>query len=133
MPAMAGPPAAPANRAASAPTGDPDALRLVSRRTLWDGGTQVQAVAALAGLYPEARLKVHPSVLAALGSADGEAVRVSSTRGLLVLPAHGDRTLPARSALLAWNLPGGRAGDLIEAGAPFTEITVRPEGGDADG
>ncbi len=105
----------------------------MSRRTLWDGGTQVQSVPALAGLHPAARLSVHPSVLAAIGAADGEAVRVSSARGLLVLPAHGDRTLPARSALLAWNLPGGRAGDLIEAGAPFTEITVTLEGGDADG
>jgi anaerobic selenocysteine-containing dehydrogenase len=105
----------------------------VTRRTLWDGGTQVQAVSALAGLHPPARLTVHPSVLAEIGAADGEAVRVSSARGLLVLPAHGDRALPARSALLSWNLPGGRAGDLIDAGAPFTEITIAPEGGDPGG
>jgi assimilatory nitrate reductase catalytic subunit len=110
----------------------------VSRRTLWDGGTQVQAVPALAGLYPDACLTVHPSVLAAIGAAEGEPVRVSSARGLLVLPARSDRTLPARSVLLPWNLPGGRAGDLIDAAAPFTEVTVTEvtvtqEGGDADG
>jgi NADH-quinone oxidoreductase subunit G len=133
LPAMVGPPAVAARDATAPPPGDPDALRLVSRRTLWDGGTQVQAVSALAGLHPEARLTVHPSVLAALGAAEGEAVRISSARGLLVLPAHADGTLPARSALLPWNLPGGRAGDLIDSGAPFTEITVSPEGGDADG
>ena len=59
MPAMlASPTAPPAGEAA--PAGDPDALRLISRRTLWDNGTQVQAVPALAGLHPEARLTVHP-------------------------------------------------------------------------
>ncbi len=125
------------------PPGGSGGLRLVTRRTLWDGGTQVQAVPALAGLRPEARLTVHPSVLAAMGMADGEAVRVSSARGELVLPARSDPSLPSGSALLPWNLPEGRAGDLIDAGAPFTEImlteimvneiTVRPEGGDAGG
>jgi hypothetical protein len=68
-----------------------------------------------------------------MGLADGEAVRVRSTRGSLVLPAAGDPDLPARSALLLWNLPGAHAGDLIDARAPFTEITVVPEGGDAGG
>ncbi len=132
MPVSVAPPAVPPGTAVVS-TGDPNALRLVSRRTLWDNGTQVQAVPALAGLHPEARLTVHPSVLAAMGAADGEAVRVSSRRGVLVLPASGDPALPARSALLPWNLPGGRAGDLIDAGAPFTEITVSPEGGGAGG
>ena len=92
----------------AAPAGDPDALRLISRRTLWDNGTQVQAVPALAGLHPETRVTVHPMVMAAMGLADGEAVRVRSTRGSLVLPAAGDPDLPARSALLLWNLPGSR-------------------------
>jgi NADH-quinone oxidoreductase subunit G len=119
-----------------APAGAPDALRLVTRRTLWDAGTQVQAVPALAGLHPTPRLLVHPSVLAALGTAEGEAVRVESGRGSLVLPGVADDGLPAGTAVLAWNLPGGRAGELIDASAPFTEVVVGPaasEGGEGDG
>jgi NADH-quinone oxidoreductase subunit G len=135
MPAMIGPPApAPADGATPPEgSGGSGGLRLVTRRTLWDGGTQVQAVPALAGLHPGARLTVHPSVLAAMGAADGESVRVSSARGELVLPARGDPSLPPGSALLPWNLPDGRASDLIDAGASFNEITVRPEGGGAGG
>ena len=118
------------------PAGDRAALRLVTRRTLWDAGTQVQAVPALAGLHPEAKLIVHPSVLAGLGTAEGEPVRVVSGRGSLVLPGAGDFGLPVGTAFLTWNLPGAPAGELIDAAAPFTEVTVSavaPEGGDARG
>ena len=114
----------------------PDALRLVTRRTLWDAGTQVQAVPALAGLHPAPRLLVHPSVLAALGAAEGEPVRVDSNRGSLELPGVGDDGLPAGTAFLAWNLPGAPAGELIDSSAPFTEVVVAlaaAEGGDTDG
>ena len=116
-------------------------LRLVTRRTLWDGGTRVQNVPALASLHPEPCLRVHPSVLADHGNADGEQVRVSSARGSVVVAASGDPELPEGTAFLAWNLPGARAGDLIDAAAGFTEVTVTsgahasadPEGGVAYG
>jgi NADH-quinone oxidoreductase subunit G len=99
-------------------------LRLVTRRTLWDGGTLVQAVPLLSRLHPPARFTVHPSVLADLGAADGEKVRVVSGRGELTLPAEGDFTVPPGSVLLAWDLPGGAAGDLIDADLPFTEVRI---------
>lgn len=106
------------------PTGDRDSLRLVTRRSLWDGGTLVASVPALAGLHQQARLVVNPSVLAELGTAEGESVRVVSDRGSLILPASGDFALPPGSALLAWNLPGAHAGDLIDAAVPVTHIRV---------
>jgi assimilatory nitrate reductase catalytic subunit len=111
-------------------------MRLVARRTLWDGGTQVQAVSSLAALHPEARVIVHPSVLAGLGTAEGERVRVVSGRGSLVLPAVGDFAIAKGTALLRWNLPAANAGDLIDSALPYTEVrfeTVAPEGGDAHG
>jgi NADH-quinone oxidoreductase subunit G len=110
---------------------DAAALRLVTRRTLWDGGTEVQAVEALAGLAPPARLVVHPSVLAGLGAAQGEAVRVMSRRGSLTLPASGDFAMPSGTVWLPWNLPGVAAGDLIDATNPITEVQLElatPEG-----
>ncbi len=126
MPAMlAGPP----SLSVRAPDGDPSGLRLVARRTLWDDGTQVQAVPALAGLHPEPRVVVHPSVLAAMGLAEGEAVRVDSERGTVVLPASLDPDLPAGSVVVPWNLPGAHAGDLIDGTGPYTQVTVRPAAG----
>jgi NADH-quinone oxidoreductase subunit G len=111
-------------------------LRLVSRRTMWDGGTLVQSVPALASLHPQPVLRVHPSVLAGMGAADGEAVSVKSSHGSLTLPAVGDSTLPTGTAVLPWNLPGAHASDLIDASSAVTEVRLSStaiDGGEADG
>ena len=105
-------------------------LRLVARRRLWDGGTQVQTVPGLANLHPAPCLHVNPSVLAELGSADGEPVKVTSSRGSLVVPASGDKSVPQGSAVIAWNLPGVRAADLVDGYAPYTEVTISPADGE---
>jgi anaerobic selenocysteine-containing dehydrogenase len=138
MPAMLGLPALPHPGGPGGPAarGDPGALRLVTRRTLWDAGTQVQAVPALAGLHPPPRLMVHPSVLAGMGIAEGEAVQVVSGRGALTLPATADFALPPGTVVLAWNLPGAAAGELIDSATPVTEVTLQPAtsaGGGSDG
>jgi NADH-quinone oxidoreductase subunit G len=133
MPAMLGVPDGPPPSVAEAGTpASGQTLRLVTRRTLWDGGTQVQSVPYLAALRPAARLVVHPSVIAELGTAEGETVRVASGRGMLVLPIVADFGVPPGTAVLPWNLPGVSAGDLIEARAAVTEVRVEavaPEGG----
>jgi anaerobic selenocysteine-containing dehydrogenase len=122
---MLGRPAVPPPASEPAPPPDPQStLRLVTRRVLWDGGTQVQSVAYLAGLQSPARLVVHPSVLADLGTAEGEALRVKSRRGSLVVPASGDFSVPPRTAVLPWNLPGACAGELIDAGDTVTEVRL---------
>ena len=65
-----------------------------------------------------------------MGLAEGEAVRVDSSRGSLVLPGVGAiRTCRPGSVVVPWNLPGAHAGDLIDARPPFTEVTVRPAAG----
>jgi anaerobic selenocysteine-containing dehydrogenase len=112
------PPAGPSS------AGDRTSLRLVARRSLWDAGTQVQSLPALAGLHPEPRLVLHPAVLAELGTADSEAVRVTSDRGSLVIAATGDYAIPPGTAIVPWNLPGAHAGDLIDGAVPYTEVRV---------
>ncbi len=118
-----------------APNGDGalgEGLRLVSRRTMWDGGTQVQASSHLAGLAPEPTVRLHPGVLAELGVAHGEKVRVRSTRGSLIVAAAADPAVPSGTAVIPWNLPGGRAGDLIDASSRVTYVTVTDASGGAD-
>jgi len=127
MPAPLGPPPVPAPVAGDAPG---DGLLLVSRRTMWDGGTQVQATAPVAGLAPAATVRVHPAALAELGVAEGEKVVVRSHRGVLTLSAVGDSRLPSGTAVIPWNLPGGRAGDLIDSTSPVTRVTIDAQGGD---
>jgi hypothetical protein len=75
-------------------------------------------------------VRVNPAVLAELGAAEGEKVVLRSARGKLRLPASADSRLPADTAVLAWNLPGARAGDLIDSGAVVTTVTVEASGGD---
>jgi predicted molibdopterin-dependent oxidoreductase YjgC len=138
MPPMLGLPpiASPGSGLPPGQLGGPGTLRLVTSRTLWDGGTQVDALGYLAALAPPARLVVHPSVLADLGAADGETVRVVSRRGTLELPGSGDFTVPPGIAWLPWNLPDGRAGELIDTADPVTELRVElapPGGGVEDG
>jgi NADH-quinone oxidoreductase subunit G len=126
VPAFLGLPPAPAPGAP--PVGD--GLRLVSRRMMWDGGTLVRAHDDLAQLAPEATVRLNPSVLAELGVADGEEVLVRSNRGSLTVPAIADVHLPRGTALIPWNLPGGRAGDLIDSAASVTTVTIEARGGD---
>ncbi|HMC40046.1 MAG TPA: molybdopterin-dependent oxidoreductase, partial [Acidimicrobiales bacterium] len=127
MPPSLGLPPVPAPRAEPGPS---DGLRLVTRRTMWDGGTQVQAIDALAGLAPEPAVRLHPATLAEVGAAEGEKVVVRSARGRLTLPAVTDAALPVGTVSLPWNLPGGRAGDLIDSTAMVTTVTVEASGGD---
>ncbi|MBV9661395.1 MAG: molybdopterin-dependent oxidoreductase, partial [Acidimicrobiales bacterium] len=103
-------------------------LRLVTRRVLWDGGTQAQAAPYLAGLRPAAGVRLHPSVLAGLGVAHGENVVLSSSRGSLTVAAVADPVVPTGTAVLPWNLPGARASELIDSSQPVTEVTVAPVG-----
>ena len=97
---------------------------------MWDGGTVVQSMGSVAGLAPDAVIRLNPAALAELGAAEGEKVVVRSARGVLTLPATADPTLPMGTVLLQWNLPGGRAGDLIDSTAVVTTVTLEASGGD---
>ena len=70
-------------------------------------------------------MRAHPATLAAAGAADGSNVRVSSGRGSLELPAVADADLPATSVVVAFNIPGAGAGELIDSRQPVTTVTLQ--------
>ncbi|MGC8512166.1 MAG: NADH-quinone oxidoreductase subunit NuoG [Acidimicrobiales bacterium] len=104
------------------------ALTLVTRRKMWDGGTAVQSSTYLSGLAPPPVLVANPAELAALGVAEGEKVTVSSAKGSLTVAASADAGVARGIAVLAWNLPGGRVGELIDAGGRLNFVSVEPGG-----
>ena len=104
------------------------ALTLVTRRKLWDGGTAVQSSAYLCGLASSPALVANPAELAALGVAEGEKVTVSSAKGSLTVAASADAGVAPGLAVLAWNLPGGRVGELIDSGERLNFVRVEPGG-----
>ncbi|MBK5289384.1 MAG: NADH-quinone oxidoreductase subunit NuoG, partial [Acidimicrobiia bacterium] len=115
------------DRASATPTRparDAYALRLVSSRTLYDGGVMTSATPAFGVLVPAAELRVNPHDHDRVGVPDGAAVRVTSARGQLDLPIRADRGVPAGSAVLVWNAPGQSAGALIDAAAVVTDVRV---------
>ena len=91
---------------------------------MWDGGTWEQMSPSLASLHPSLALALHPEDLARLNLEAGHKARVSTGRGSLGVPVVADATVVAGTAVLAFNLPEGGAGVLINASWPWTEIHV---------
>jgi NADH-quinone oxidoreductase subunit G len=112
---------------------DTTGLLLVARRTMWDGGTQVQGSRALANLHPAPVVAMHPGALAEVGAADGEPVIVSSGRGSLVVAARADAAVPRGVALMVWNLPGVNPSDLIDSSQAVTEVRIEDLGSEGVG
>ncbi len=105
------------------PPVDSYALRLVISRTLYDQGTLTQAAPALAGLVPDAPLRVHPSVLDRLGVASGTRVLATSGRATVTLPVVADDGVPRGVVATAHRRSGG-AGDLVDVSRPVTEVRL---------
>jgi NADH-quinone oxidoreductase subunit G len=106
----------------------PDAysLRLVVARTLYDAGRVVSASSSLAALASGASLVVHPSDLGRIGvAAEGDDVRVTSTRGTVTLPVVVDAATAPGTAFIAF-AQGGPVGanDLVDIAGPVTELRV---------
>jgi NADH-quinone oxidoreductase subunit G len=99
-------------------------LRLVASRPMWDGGALVQHSPSLASLHPPLELRANPEDLARVGIEAAAQVRVSSRRGSIVVTAMPDSGVPMGTAVLPFNLPGGGAGDLIDAGSAHTEVRL---------
>jgi NADH-quinone oxidoreductase subunit G len=117
------------DRSAPAPTTvPPDAysLRLVAARTLYDAGRMVASSPSIAALAPGAALTVHPNDLARLGvAAEGDDVRVTSSRGTITLPVRADAATAPGTAFIAF-AQGGAVGatDVIDIEAVVTELRV---------
>ncbi len=105
----------------------PEGLRLVTRRSLYDNGTLVQAATSLSQLVPAQVLRISPGELDRLGALEGALVRIRSRNGEMVAPVAADSTLPDGVALMAFGTaPADRPGvaDLIDASASLTDVVV---------
>jgi predicted molibdopterin-dependent oxidoreductase YjgC len=123
-PARAGKPASPAPTGAGGGPGNERTLRLVVSRPMWDGGALIQRSPSLASLHPPLELRANPEDLARFGMKPATQVRVSSQRGSVVVTAIPDPSIPSGIAVLPFNLPGGGAGELIDASAPHTDVRL---------
>ncbi|HEY1733159.1 MAG TPA: molybdopterin-dependent oxidoreductase, partial [Acidimicrobiales bacterium] len=107
----------PAGEAPHIPPIDSYSLRLVSSRTLYDGGIALAGSPSLAGLVPTAVARANPYDLDRLGLTTGDPVRVRSARGSLVLPADADAGVPRGVVAVDFNLPLGAAAGGSDAGS----------------
>ena len=112
---------------AAVPARDAYALRLVTGRTLYDGGISVAASDSLSELVPEPVLLVNPQDRDRIGVEDGAEVRVTSARGSLTLPVRADIAIAPGTAYLPFNLPGAGVGELVDQGAGVTDLRVESQ------
>jgi NADH-quinone oxidoreductase subunit G len=110
--------------ATDTPGRDAYALRLVTGRTLYDGGITVAASASLSALPRDPVLLVHPHDRDRIGVEDGAEVKVTSARGSLQLPLRADAAIEAGTVYLAFNQPGDGVADLVDLAAPVTDLRV---------
>jgi NADH-quinone oxidoreductase subunit G len=103
---------------------DAYALRLVSGRKLYDAGRVSSSSPSLTALAPGTALLVHAGDRDRIGVADGDEVRVTSSRGSVNLPVRAEPGIPRGVAYVAFNQPGPAAADLIDADARVTDVRV---------
>ena len=104
---------------------DSYSLRLVASRTLYGNDlitTQSPSLARLATVT--AQLRVNERERDRLGVADGEVVRVISSRSSIELPLVVDPSVPERVALVAANRDAPGASDLVDINESVTDLRI---------
>jgi NADH-quinone oxidoreductase subunit G len=101
-------------------------VRLVATRSLYDLGSAVSSVPALAGLVAPAPLRANPHDLDELGIPAGGSVRVRTSSASAVLRAAPDPSLPRKVVAADFNVPldEGTIADLIDVGGPVVELRM---------
>jgi NADH-quinone oxidoreductase subunit G len=117
------------DRSASTPAATPPdaySLRLVAARTLYDAGRIVSSSPSLAALAAGVALVVHPSDLERVGvNAEGDDVRVTSSRGSVTLPVLADAATAPGTAFMAFAQKGDVGpNDIVDITANVTELRV---------
>jgi hypothetical protein len=107
----------------SVPAPDSYALRLVTRRRLYDKGTLVQACPSLADLAPAPALRANPYDLDRLGVQTGGRVRVRAGQAL-VMEALADTDVPRGVAVVDLDLADEGAEDLIDSARAVTDVRL---------
>jgi anaerobic selenocysteine-containing dehydrogenase len=96
----------------------------VAARKLYDRGDIVVRSGSLAALASDAVLYVNPTERDRIGVADGDHVRVTTTRGSVQVPLQADGGTPPGTAFLAFTQAGPGPADLIDASALVTDVRV---------
>ncbi|MCZ7527622.1 MAG: NADH-quinone oxidoreductase subunit NuoG [Acidimicrobiia bacterium] len=109
---------------ATVPARDAYALRLVAGRTLYDKGRAVAESPSIAGLARGATLLVNRADRERIGVADGDEVKVTSSRGSVTLAVRADPATPPGVAFLAFATAAPGAADLIDVSRPVTDLRV---------
>jgi NADH-quinone oxidoreductase subunit G len=101
-------------------------VRLVASRALYDGGSAVDAVPALAGLVGTGTLRANPHDLDDLGVGAGDEVRLRSATATLVVPVEPDPSLPRKVVAAEFNVPlgDGTVADLIDRAFPVVDLRM---------
>jgi len=101
-------------------------VRLVAGRVLYDDGSAVRAVPALAGLVGTGSLRANPHDLDDLGVADGGQVRLRSATATMVVPVEPDPSLPRKVVAADFNVPlgDGTVADLIDRAFPVVDLRM---------
>jgi NADH-quinone oxidoreductase subunit G len=107
----------------SVPPPDSYALRLATRRRLYDQGTLVQSCASLAVLAPGAALRANPYDLDRLGVQTGGRVRIRAARAL-EMGVLADTDVPRGVAVVDLDLAEEGAEDLIDSGRAVTDVRL---------
>ncbi|HEY1636201.1 MAG TPA: NADH-quinone oxidoreductase subunit NuoG [Acidimicrobiales bacterium] len=107
----------------SVPPPDGYALRLVTRRRLYDQGTLVQSCPSLADLAPAPALRANPYDLDRLGVQTGGRVRVRTGR-TLEMGVLADSDVPRGVAVVDLDLAEEGAEDLVDSGRAVTDVRL---------
>ena len=103
---------------------DAYALRLVTSRTLYDAGRAVTSTPVLSGLARDHVVDVNPSDLTRLTIADGDEVRLTSSRGSLSVRVHASQAVPPGVARFCFTADGDGAARLIDASEEIVDLRV---------
>jgi predicted molibdopterin-dependent oxidoreductase YjgC len=105
---------------------DSYSVRLVAARTLYDLGSAVSTVPALAGLVATAPLRVNQQDLDALGVPAGGSVRLRSASVSAIVSAVPDASLPRKVVAADFNVPmdEGTIADFIDTNGPVVELRM---------
>jgi len=101
-------------------------VRLVAARTLYDLGSAISSVPALAGLVATAPLRANPHDLDELGIPAGGPVRVRTSSASALLRTVPDPSLPRKVVAADFNVPldEGTIADLIDVSGPVVELRM---------
>lgn len=102
---------------------DAYALRLVTRRKLYDHGTLTAHSPSLAPIAPGALVALNPVDFDKVGVAEGDEVRVTSPAGAIVLPVVRDEAAPRGRAVLTTN-QGVRITELLTVDTAAVDVRI---------